>query len=49
MAVEVAATDPAVLACIFFSYPLHPPGKEVWARLWLTIFGRQCEQCFLLC
>ena len=43
MAVEVAANDPAVLACIFFSYPLHPPGKEVCLRLWLISLGRQRE------
>ncbi len=29
MASEVASGDPDVLACIFFSYPLHPPGQQV--------------------
>ncbi|KAK9839428.1 hypothetical protein WJX81_001445 [Elliptochloris bilobata] len=28
VAAEVAASDLAVLACVFFSYPLHPPGKQ---------------------
>lgn len=26
---EVAHSNPEVLACVFFSYPLHPPGKQV--------------------
>jgi len=29
VASEVASGDPDVLACIFFSYPLHPPGQQV--------------------
>lgn len=29
VASEVAHSDREVLACVFFSYPLHPPGKQV--------------------
>ena len=49
MAVEVAATDPTVLACIFFSYPLHPPGKEVWrasGSYHLADSAKPCPQLF---
>lgn len=49
VAVEVAATDPTVLACIFFSYPLHPPGKEVWRASGSYHLADSTTSCPQLC
>lgn len=37
VASEVAHSDPAVLACVFFSYPVHPPGKQVLPHVGLLL------------
>ena len=43
----VAANPERALACIFFSYPLHTPGNQVWEQYDGTMCCCLCKDSFL--